>query len=106
VAVGCGLRPEELFALERRDVDRQANVLHVCRRFTGGVLKEGGKTDGSVRAVPLRKLVLAALDAMPPRIDSPILFPARDGLWLVVELGEQRFRLVMEFRDAGHERSP
>jgi hypothetical protein len=42
----------ELFALERRDVDRRENLLHVRRRFTGGVLKEGGKTDGSVRAVP------------------------------------------------------
>ncbi len=42
----------------------------------GGVLKEGGKTDGSVRSVPLRKVVMDALDAMPPRIDSPILFPA------------------------------
>jgi integrase len=71
VAVGCGLRPEELFGLERRDVDRQESVLHIRRRFTGGVLKEGGKTDGSVRAVPLRKVVLDALDVMPPRIDSP-----------------------------------
>jgi integrase len=48
VAVGCGLRPEELFALERRDIDRKENVLHVRRRFTGGVLKEGGKTAQSV----------------------------------------------------------
>lgn len=39
------------------------------------MLKEGGKTDGSVRAVPLRKVVMEALDAMPPRIDSPLLFP-------------------------------
>jgi integrase len=85
VAVGCGLRPEELFALERRDVDRQENVLHVRRRFTGGMLKEGGKTDGSVRAIPLRKVVLDALDAMPPRIDSSILFPAPHGGHIDVE---------------------
>jgi len=29
-------------------------------------LKEGGKTPGSVRAVPLRKIVVDALDAMTP----------------------------------------
>jgi integrase len=45
VAVGCGLRPEELFALERRD-DRQNAVVYVRRRFTSGVLKEGGQADG------------------------------------------------------------
>jgi len=79
VGIGCGLRPEELFAPERRDIDRQDSILHVRRRFTGGVLKEGGKTDGSVRTVPLRKVVLDALDTMPPRIDSPLLFPAPRG---------------------------
>jgi integrase len=65
--------------LHRADVDRQAGVLHVRRRFTGGMVKEGGKTDGSMRAVPLRQRVLDALDAMPPRIDTPILFPAPRG---------------------------
>jgi integrase len=82
------LRPEELFALGRRDVDRADSVLHVGRRFTGGILKEGGKTDGSVRTVPLRKVVLDALDAMPRRIDSPLLFPAPRGAHIDVE----RFR--------------
>jgi integrase len=85
LAVGCGLRPEELFGLERRDVDRKAGVLHVRRRFTDGRLKEGGKTDGSVRTVPLRKVVTDALDAMPPRIDSPLLFPAPRGGHIDVE---------------------
>jgi integrase len=79
VAVGCGLRPEELFGLHRADVDRTGGVLHVRRRFTGGVLKDGGKTAGSVRTVPLRKVVLDALEAMPPRIDTPVLFPAPRG---------------------------
>jgi hypothetical protein len=69
-----------------RDVDRgpvgipdllaDALLLRVERRFTDGILKPGGKTDGSVRAVPLRKVVLDALDAMPARIDTPVLFPA------------------------------
>ena len=79
VGVGTGLRPEELFGLHRTDVDRQAGLLHVRRRFTGGMVKEGGKTDGSVRSVPLRRRVLDALDAMPSRIDTPILFPAPRG---------------------------
>jgi integrase len=88
VLVGTGLRPEELFGLHRADLDRQADVLHVRRRFTGGELKAGGKTPGSVRAVPLRKVVLDAIDAMPPRIDTPILFPAPRGGYIDIE----RFR--------------
>src|SRR5262245_10794028 len=85
VAVGCGLRPEELFGLHRADVDREAGLLHVRRRFTGGQLKQGGKTPGSVRSVPLRKLVLAALDAVPRRIDTPVLFPAPRGGYIDLE---------------------
>jgi integrase len=85
VAVGCGLRPEELFGLHRADVDRSERLLHVRRRFTGGVVKAGGKTDGSVRTVPLRARVLVALDAMPTRIDTPILFPAARGGYVDIE---------------------
>lgn len=85
VGVGCGLRPEELFGLHRSDVDRQAGLLHVRRRFSGGMVKEGGKTEGSVRAVPMRAVVVEALDAMPPRIDTPILFPAPRGGYIDLE---------------------
>jgi integrase len=63
-------------------------LLHVRRRFTGGVLKEGGKTDASVRTVPLRQVVLDALEAMPARIDTPVLFPAPRGGYIDCE----RFR--------------
>lgn len=90
VAVGCGLRPEELFGLDRGDVDRQAGVVHVRRRYTDGVVKEGGKTDGSVRAVPLRRVVREALDAMPTRLDTPVLFPAARGGR--IEGGKFRYR--------------
>ena len=74
LAVGCGLRPEELFGLHRADVDRERGS---CGRAAlhGRDAEDGGKTDGSVRAVPLRQVVLDALDAMPPRIDTPILVP-------------------------------
>ena len=71
--------------MHRADVDREARVLHVRRRFSGGELKEGGKTAGSVRAVPLRQVVLDALDATAPRIDTPILFPAPKGGYIDLE---------------------
>jgi integrase len=83
--VGCGLRPEELWPLERRDLDREAGLLHVRRRYTGGLLKDGGKTAGSVRAIPLRKVVLDALDELPRRIDTPLLVPAARGGLIDVE---------------------
>jgi integrase len=54
VAVGCGIRPEELVGLHRADIDRAGSVLHVRRRFTGDELKPGTKT-GPERAVPLRQ---------------------------------------------------
>jgi integrase len=87
VAAGCGLRPEEVFGLHRADVDRAAGVLHVRRRFTGGMVKPGTKTVPE-RAVPLRQRVLQALDTLPPRIDTPILFPAPRGGYIDIE----RFR--------------
>jgi integrase len=88
VGLGCGLRPEEIFALHRTDVDRAARVVQVRRRFTGGELKQGGKTDGSVRKVLRSEIVLDALDATPPEIDMPILFPAPRGGFIDAE----RFR--------------
>jgi integrase len=77
-AVGTGLRPEEWLALERADVDREARLVGVCKRYSGGELKQGTKTVPE-RFVPLRQRVLDALDAMPPRIDSRLLFPAARG---------------------------
>lgn len=79
VLVGTGLRPEELFGLDRRDVDRDNAVLRIERVWSQGRLKPCKKSERQQRRVPLRAKVLAALEAMPTRIDTPVLFPAADG---------------------------
>jgi integrase len=69
-----GLRPEEWIALERRDV--RGDVITVQRAYTvPGGLKEYGKTSRSRRSVPLSDRALAALDELPARIDSPLIWP-------------------------------
>jgi integrase len=77
--VGTGLRPEELWGLERRDVDWNNGVLNIERVFTQGRLKPCKKSDLQRRRVPLREKVLEALEAMPRRLDTQVLFPAHDG---------------------------
>lgn len=79
VLVGTGLRPEELFALERRDLDLEAGALNIERVYTQGRLKEPRKSSRQRRRVPLRQRVIDALHTLPPRIDSPLLFPAARG---------------------------
>jgi hypothetical protein len=73
VGSACGLATSR----RRRPADGAtacATALH-----TGRAVKAGGKTEGSARAIPMRTVVLGALDAMPLRIDTPILFPAPRG---------------------------
>ena len=77
-AAETGLRTNEWVALERRDVDRQA--VTVQRRFADGRLTLFPKTEASRRRVPLTQRALAALDALPARIDTPLLFPTLRGL--------------------------
>jgi integrase len=77
--VETGLRPSEWIALERRDIDRVAKIVRVRRSFVDGRTKEYGKTARSRRNVPLTARALQALDQLPARIDTPLLFPARAG---------------------------
>ena len=74
---GTGVRPEEAFGAEWRDVDLQRRVLMVRRAYAKGRLKEYGKTVGSRRAVPLRARVTDALGRLPHR--RGMLLPASGG---------------------------
>ena len=76
-AAETGLRTNEWTAVERRDVDRAGPAIVVQRRFSDGVLTPYPKTDR--RRVPLTPRAVSALDGLPPRIDTPLLFPAPTG---------------------------
>jgi integrase len=78
-AAATGLRPEEWQALERRDLDRRAGVLNVLRTVSDDQVVELAKTAVSRRQVPLTGRALAALDRLPARLDSPLIFPAPKG---------------------------
>jgi integrase len=72
-----GLRPAELVALERRDVDYVGGVVYVRRQLVRRQVKQA-KTRRSVRAVPLQAMALEALEWL-PQTESRLLFPAPHG---------------------------
>jgi integrase len=78
-AAATGLRPEEWAAIERRDIDRREGVVSVRRTVSGGEVVDLGKTNRSRRQVPLSPRALDALDQIPTRIDTPLIFPAPGG---------------------------
>lgn len=90
--LGCetGLMPSEWIALERRDIDRRAGVVHVRRWYVDGQLKEFGKTERRRRDVPLTARALEAVDELPARIDTPLLFPSRAGGYIDLDNWRRR----------------
>jgi integrase len=83
-AAATGLRPGEWIALERRDIDRNERLVHVCRAFRVNRLKPT-KTN-TARTVPLQQTAMEALDALDqlpsqPRATS-LVFPGPKGGYL------------------------
>ena len=79
VLVGTGLRPEELWGLERRHLDLRNRVLSIEQVYTQGRLKPCKKSSLQRRRVPLRERVCEALRGHLRRLDTPVLFPGHDG---------------------------
>jgi integrase len=79
VAAETGLRPEEWIALERRDLDRARRALTVQRKYAKGVLRPYGKSHRARRRVPLTAKAFEAIEQLPPRLDTAVLFPAPMG---------------------------
>ncbi len=84
-AAATGLRPEEWQALERRDVDRAREVVRVGRTVSSGEVVELAKTERSRRHVPLSPRALAALDELPARLLTPLLFPSPIGALMNID---------------------
>jgi integrase len=79
-----GLRPSEWVPLERGDVDRREGIVRVRRVYVFSELRSYGKQAGSLRVVPLPARAVEALDALPKRLDTRLLFPGRTGDFLDV----------------------
>ncbi len=79
VAAETGLRPEEWIALERRDLDRAGRALAVQRKYAKGIMRPYGKSHRARRRVPLTARAFEAIEQLPPRLDTGLLFPAPMG---------------------------
>jgi integrase len=76
-AAESGLRTNEWMAAERRDIDRSGPAVVVQRRYADGMVTPYPKT--ARRRVPLTARALDVLERLPPRLDTPLLFPAARG---------------------------
>lgn len=85
VACGTGLMPQEWAALERRDVDLRDRVLTVRRFVVDGKVSQLGKNEKRRRRVPLRGRVVDAIQQLPARLDTRLVFPAPRGGYLNVD---------------------
>jgi integrase len=90
VGVGTGLMPQEWAALERRDVDLRDRVLTVRRFVVDGKASMLGKNDKRRRRVPLRGRVVEAIQELPPRLDTRLVFPGPRGGFLDLHNWRQR----------------
>jgi integrase len=77
-AAATELRPSELFALERGDLDRAAGVVQIRRAYANGE-SSTRRRGSSRRAVPVQRIALEALDQLRARENSPVLFPNAHG---------------------------
>jgi len=84
--VGTGLRPEELYGLDRKDVDRENGVLRVERVYSQGRLKPCKKSDRQRRRVPLRAKVLEKFGLEGVRVDGTLRLEHARGHELVRDL--------------------
>jgi integrase len=92
------MRTNEWVAAERRDLDRAGRAVVVQRRYADGLLTPFPKTARSRRRIPLSGRALAAIEALPPRLDTPLLFPAAEGGY--ISLGNWRNRRWYDALDA------
>lgn len=84
-AAYTGLRPSEVFGLDRDDVDLQAETVHVRRQFHKRRLTS--PKNGKQRTVFLPPPAAEAIKSMPPRVPRPVchysgtqmLFPGKLG---------------------------
>jgi integrase len=84
-----GMRIQDVLPLRRSDLDRREMVFHARRTVSLGEIQEGTKRDHllntanpSGRVAPCPPSLLALIDAIPPRIDTELLYPAPQGrLW-------------------------
>jgi integrase len=75
-AAATGLRTHEWIPLERRDIDRSSGYLNIARTLSDGEVVELGKTNNSLRQVPLSPRALEALDNIPAHLGTRLLFPS------------------------------
>jgi integrase len=89
-AAETGLRTNEWAATERRDIDRTGKrpAILVQRRVSDGKVTPYPKTQR--RRVPLTARGLAAVEALAPRIDTKLLFPAPKGGYIGLDTWRTR----------------
>ena len=74
------LRLGEVLALRRSQLDLETGLLHVTGNAHEGVIAEGDSDEKKhVREHPLAPSLVDELRPLPPRIDTPVLFPTPAG---------------------------